>query len=197
MRLLIVLLLLAAPANAVTYRLTGSSLDACVSHVYASPEAQEPDPTPCIGKVGKSFDGRVTLPDRLAKGWVFSQLADPSLFPGAAIVPLSAVRVNLRFRWQGSRSFAMHFDDAGNLDTWWFTTRGKWGTNEAASSGIHIARPTFFANGSGGAMVAQSAARKAVAASPSPVPIPAAGWLLLAATLATACWRTTSRYRYR
>lgn len=184
MRILIVLLLLAAPAEAVTYRLTGSALTSCQSQVTL-PDGTL-DPAPCIGQVGKSFDGRVRL-SRAQLG----PLRDRWLYytPGLAIdpqMPESAFRVRLGFPWEGEKSVGLHFNRWGGLDRWWFTTSREGNTiwNEAAWQGIHASTPEFYATGSPGRWAKVAWRPKATAlAAPSPVPLPASAWLLIAGLL--------------
>jgi hypothetical protein len=182
MRFLLVLLCLAAPANAVTFHLTGAKLDTCTSYVWIG---NEPDPTPCIGK-SMSFDGTVRVKNRLVRDltdtWVFSELADPSLFQNAQVVGLKALKVRLGFKWRGERNFGLHFNQSGDLDQWWLTSAQIGGTRwfEAASYGSHALTDTYALDGSAGTM---TRARTAVAGpipATAPVPLPAAVWLLLA-----------------
>lgn len=176
----LLLILMAAPAGAVTYNLIGSSIDACES--YVADRNGNPKPRPCRNKIGRSFDGSVTIDDSI--GPLAGQLlvTDPI---GDLSRDLLDVRLRgLRWNKPGvERHAGMLFDDAGNLDKWWFTVTMDGGNTwiEAASQGIHKTKTKFYAWGQSGEMLLAPTAQKLPAPVPmAAAPIPAPALLLVA-----------------
>lgn len=195
-------LAVASPAYAVTYRLTGSKIDTCYSHVYLE-DGQTPDPTPCIGKTGGSFDGRIRLvrseiDGPLRNRWLYLPPAsDPDLFPTSETLTSDALRVRLGFPWEGDVWAGIHLNKRRQIDKWFFGSIAGDRQHEATNWGIYTAAPEFTVTGSAGrfslvpwrpkARTALASAAPPVA--PSPVPLPASAWLLMAGLLCLAGWR--------
>jgi hypothetical protein len=140
MRLLIVLLLLAAPAEALTWRLTGSEITSCI-------KSEEIIRDPCARQFGRSFDGRVRLdPTGL-------DLTDNWLYVGSgtnADLPDGALR--FRLPGQGDKYAGLYFNEAGTLQHWWLGKIGDGRRIEVSSFGLVLSTPRFLAQGDGGRM---------------------------------------------
>lgn len=182
---LVVLLFLSAPAHAITFRLSGAVIDTCTAY-----DEEGHEQIPC--RVGQSFDGVVRVKGRLIDGplvdrWLYLS-PEPGLHPADQTIGHDALKVRLGFPWKGDRAAGLHFDAAGNLDKWWFTSSrfGNAVWREAAYSGIHILRPNYYATGPSGTMtrVAPAAAAR-VQIAQTPVP-PALGLTLLGFLLMAA-----------
>jgi hypothetical protein len=201
MRVLIVPLLLIAPhiaaipANAVTFTLVGATISTCTSHVSV-PGSFPPieDPTPCIGKVGLSLDGTITLPDALGplQGRQLNLWPDelPPLDGNGIPFPLEPNQTyltnaqfgfGLNFDWgaKADHFAGLIFDSFGNIKTWFVgAVIGNFATETTSFGGTTISGPQFSASGPSGQFI-----RDDVPPSPAIVPLPASAWLLLAGLL--------------
>jgi hypothetical protein len=141
LRLLIVLLLLAAPAEAVTFRLTGSEITSCIK-----PDEVRRDP--CARQLGRSFDGRVRLDPTgldLTDNWLYVGSGTDADLPDGA----------LRFRLPGpgDKYAGLYFNETGALQHWWLGKIGDGRRLEVSSFGLTFSTPRFLAQGNGGRMV--------------------------------------------
>lgn len=154
MRFLIVLLLLATPAEALTWRFTGSEITSCAEDVRGDP---------CARQIGRSFDGKIRLDTAgldLTDNWLYVGSGTDADLPDGA----------LRFRLPGpgDRYAGLYFSETGALQHWWFGKIGDGRRLEIASFGLTFSTPRFLAQGPGGRMVPMAHA-----------PVPGAVWLLL------------------
>jgi hypothetical protein len=212
MRFALVLLCLAAPANAVTFHLVGAQIDNCTSNVYLpaagydDPPVQ--DPTPCIGKVGMSLDGklrviRAAVDGRLRDRWLTLHPGElpPLGATGAPQEPAAdetyitnaALRVKLGLDWGGTDDHyaGLHFNKWGNIDKWYLgSVIGNGGyTRLTASWGTSATEPEWSGLGAAGKWYKQRTAVAGPVPKVSPVPLPATAGLLLAGLALTAALR--------
>jgi hypothetical protein len=197
---LVALLIVAAPANAVTFHLVGAQTDQCTSKVYLPGGFDDPpvlDPAPCVGKEGISLDGRIRVVRSAIDGPLRSRWlsllspgeappAVPSL-PGATYITDDALKVRLGLDWGGADHFAaLHFNKWGNID--------KWSIGAVRDAGAYDRGTTSFSTYAAGLDYSASGPagrfyrHRTTVAGPipvSPVPLPATAWLLLAGLLAT------------
>jgi hypothetical protein len=199
--LFLVLLLAAAPAHAITYRLVGATIDTCTSNI---PD----DPTPCAGKIGRSLDGTITIADALGPlpGRQLNLWPDElppldgngipfPLAPNQTYLTNSQFGFGLNFDWAGKADhFAgLTFDAAGNIASWFIGAvldNGRLFAETASFSGSVISGPDFSATGPSGQFVKEGIG-------PSPVPLPATAWLMLAGLVGVAGLRFKRRRLHR
>jgi hypothetical protein len=210
MRLALVLLCLAAPANAVTFHLVGAQIDTCTSHLSLPGDDYPPvpDPTPCIGKVGLSLDGKIkvvraAVDGKLRDRWLTLHPGElPPLGPTGApqepdadetYITNAALKVRLGLDWgdPADHYAKLHLNKWGNIDRWFLGTvqgLGAYG-RETASWATTAHGLEWSGSGPAGKWYKHRTAVAGPVPQVSPVPLPATAWLLLSGLFATGAGR--------